>query len=104
MAHDTVVTFQKGYAIVARGRRRKIVSADTGRAVLRGEVHIAFSTDLAPAKTVAQRTGWQRNPQNTAVQRARQALGLHSDDARVTACPNGPCPDCKQTGILYETS
>lgn len=101
MAQDRTVTFERGYAIVTSGRRRKIVSAETGRAILRGEVHIAFSTDLTPRKTPAQRTGRQLSPKKSAIERARQALGLNADDPRVRACPEGPCEACGNTGILY---
>lgn len=100
MGHETLVTFEKGYAIVSRGRRKKIVSAETGRRILSGEESIAFSTDLQPRQSQQKRTS-KKGPQKSAVERARQALGLNADDPRVTACPDGPCEACKMTGVIY---
>lgn len=104
MAHQTIVTFQRmggvQVAIVARGRKKKIVDVESGHRILRGEESIAFSTD-EPEPQPKRKSHSTKGPQKTAIERARLALGLSATDARVTECPDGPCVSCGQTGIIY---
>lgn len=102
MAHQTVITFESGLAVIQRGKRKTMVTAEFGRKILRGEATLNLPDD-APEKITKKTAPPKTGARKSAVVKARLALGYGADDPRVTECPEGPCDACGMTGILYES-